>query len=141
MTSNVQYPLDAAERGELEPFIDAHRARFTGLLLAHQFRRSGARMGAVNYGTAHTMATPILSPSIEDLSIYYQRLIDLAAADEASEKMYEILVEMQLKIETMTEHVLADISEEERRETLILIDKTLVEMEGITENMKRLSDG
>lgn len=138
---NVQLPKNAAERGELEPFIDAGRAKFVGLILANQFRRSNNRMGAVNYGTAHTFATPVMAPGLEDLALYYHHLLERAAKDERSEELYESMAVMQLTVETLTERLLeVGLEEKERTETLIEIDKTLVEMESVAEDLKGLLD-
>lgn len=138
MTLNVQYP---GEVGELEPFIASHNAEFVGLLMAYQFRRSTARMGAVNYGTAHTMATPVMSADLQEVSHYYQHLVKTAAIDEESEELYEKMVSLQLQVESMTLQLRDEKLEEVKRtETLIEIDKALVEMERMAEEMKGLSN-
>lgn len=135
---NIQAP---GEDGGLEPFIGTHNAKFVGMLMAFQFRRGNARMGAVNYGTAHTVATPIASLSAQELSHYYRDLKAQAERDSEAEVLYEDMSFNRLQIEDWTEGLKSeDLSEEKRQELLINIDKSLVDLERMVEKLDRLGN-
>jgi hypothetical protein len=129
------------ESGELEPFLSAHNAKYVGFLMSYQFRRGNARMGAVNYGTAHTVATPVTSREVQELALYYNFLLEQAERDKQSEELYEAMTLRQLNIDNWIEELrVDDLSEDERRELLIRIDKALIEMEEMSAQMEKLSD-
>lgn len=135
---NIQAP---GEDGGLEPFIGTHNAKFVGMLMAYHFRRGNARMGAVNYGTAHTVATPIASATAQELSHYYQDLKERAERDVKSEEIFEDMAFRRLEIGDWTEKLKSEeLSEIEKRELLINIDKALVELEGMVEELDRLGN-
>jgi len=135
---NVQFP---GESGELEPFVSAHNAKFVGLLSAFHFRRSRARIGAVNYGTANTVVTPVSSRLTQELAFYYQELLAEDERSKESEELYEKMALAQIEIENWIAELRADSLEEEtRRELLIKIDKSLVELEVMAGQMEKLAN-
>ncbi len=135
---NIQAP---GEDSGLEPFVSTHNAKFVGMLMAYHFRRGNARMGAVNHGTAHTVATPIASLTAQELSHYYQDLKAAADKDEKAEEIFEEMSLNRLQVEDWTEGLKDnDLGPKERREILINIDKALVELEGMVEELDRLGN-
>jgi hypothetical protein len=134
---NVQAP---GAGGELEPFVRAENAEFVGLLMAFHLRRGAARIGAVNYGTAHSMTPEIVSTEVRELSLYYHLLLERSEKEEESLDLYEAVATKQLEIDTWLLELGEGPDDERRRMLLTQIDKALVEMQSMTEKMEKLSD-
>ena len=103
LSANGSPILNVQDDPRVPDVVRGHRAKFVGLLLAGQYRRSLARNRAVKYGTGLAANPGHLLGANTDLLFYYDLLIEAAETAEAADNLYEILFDKRLQAESLIE--------------------------------------
>lgn len=133
---NIPVP---GEAGELQPFVMPHKAKFVGMMLAAEFRRTRARMAAVTHGTTTASGIPLSSMTITELSYYYNYLVDRAEKDEKSENLYEDFEIKRINAETLSFRLRnEELTIEEKNEILKELTDLVADIEKLSAEMEEL---
>jgi hypothetical protein len=141
MTEKDLPSLNIQDYPNLEPFITQQSQKFTAYLLAARFRRGRARNAATQYG-AGTLADPAyISGADRDLYANYQHLLKMAELSEASDKLYETLLDKKLQAELIIENLREPehLDHDQRRELLLeltALEDDIERMTGLLEDLE-----